>query len=65
MVFMFNREIGFFKELFSLVLRTLKNIKNPARTREINSTIDIKPFNILSIYLQNEIIKQLEKKINQ
>ena len=65
MVFMFNSQIGLFKELFSLVLRTLKNIKNPARTHEINSTIDIKPLNILSIYLQNEIIKQLEKKINQ
>ena len=62
MVFMFNFEIGLFKELFSLVLRTLKYIKNPARTREINSTFYIKPLNILYIYLQNEIIKQLEKK---
>lgn len=62
MVFMFNREIGLFKELFSLVLRTLKYIKNPVRTREINSTFDIKPLNIVYIYLQNEIIKQLEKK---
>lgn len=62
MVFMFNFEIGPFKELFSLVLRTLKYIKNPARTREINSTFYIKPLNILYIYLQNEIIKQLKKK---
>ena len=65
MVFMFNREIGLFKELFSLVLCTLKNIKNPARTRKINSIFDIKPFNILYIYLQSKKIKQLEKKINQ
>lgn len=53
MVFMFSRKMGLFKELFSIVLRT-KNIIDTARSREIDSIFEVKPLNILYIYLQNK-----------